>query len=278
MAVLRITCQMSLVALLVGLPVVASRSFYGHRWAGTTGFDDFDGFGFNGNRGRYGNHYGYDDDEYYNDYNEHSPWRRPCPQYKPLELSRWRETQDRQIELQISLPDVHPRNMEASLATDESVIHVKGIRGLPAGGRRCLPDDAQVSANGRYEILKADVPVPAICDARRATVRKTKRGLILSVPRRAQKRSEDTRRPSTSQKFSRPAATTADVRSSGAESTSLKASMPSSHTVLPRQTRARPVLPPSTGITVEDEEIAWPEKDADAASGWMDNRGEFQSY
>lgn len=81
-----------------------------------------------------------------------------------------------------------------------------------------------------------------------------------------------------SQKHSRPAATDADVRSSRVKATPPKASMPRINTVAPRQARARLELPPSTGITVEDEEIEWPEKDADAASGWMDNRGEFQSY
>jgi hypothetical protein len=38
------------------------------------------------------------------------------------------------------------------------------------------------------------------------------------------------------------------------------------------------VLPPSTGIEVEDAVYPWPEKTLDAVEGWVDNRGEFQFY
>jgi hypothetical protein len=34
----------------------------------------------------------------------------------------------------------------------------------------------------------------------------------------------------------------------------------------------------SADIVVEDEDFPWPEKKADAAEGWLDNRGEFQYY
>ena len=37
-------------------------------------------------------------------------------------------------------------------------------------------------------------------------------------------------------------------------------------------------MPPSDGIEVIEEEYDYPEKDADAAEGWIDMRGEFQSY
>merc|ERR1712232_1508519 len=35
--------------------------------------------------------------------------------------------------------------------------------------------------------------------------------------------------------------------------------------------RPHVVLPPSTGVLVEDAEFPWPEKNADAAAGWLDN-------
>jgi hypothetical protein len=37
-------------------------------------------------------------------------------------------------------------------------------------------------------------------------------------------------------------------------------------------------LPPSDGIEIVEEEYEYPEKDADASEGWVDIRGEFQSY
>lgn len=37
-------------------------------------------------------------------------------------------------------------------------------------------------------------------------------------------------------------------------------------------------LPPSDGIEVLEEDYEFPEKDPDASEGWIDVRGEFQSY
>jgi hypothetical protein len=31
-------------------------------------------------------------------------------------------------------------------------------------------------------------------------------------------------------------------------------------------------------VLVEDADFPWPDKNIDAAEGWMDNRGEFQYY
>lgn len=46
----------------------------------------------------------------------------------------------------------------------------------------------------------------------------------------------------------------------------------------PQSMPAPEELASADGVEVTDEEFEWPEKDADASSGWWDHRGDFYEY
>lgn len=280
---------------------VAGQSFFGHPWSGAAGFGDMLGSGFdeypaynNRYNNRYNHRYGryparhrsyYDDyhDEYYERFHD------PCPRYEPMQISDWNVGRNQHLVLQVSLPDVHYRDTETWLSKDGSLIHTEGYRSLPLQGRGCLPAGAKVSRDGRYEILSAAIPVPGKGDVQKASVRQMRdgNGLIISMPQRTQ------RQPAPVQSERKAFGTENDNVNSRQRDMSNGASQKSyttsatapleDHTAalqesVHTQKRSHVVLPPSTGIQVEDIDFPWPEKSPDACSGWVDNRGEFQSY
>jgi len=113
----------------------------------------------------------------------------------------------------------------------------------------CLPRFAKLSDNGRYEILEASIALPQDADVTRATVQQNGQdGIQVAVPMRHVK-------PKLQVKADRPAASVPKL-----------------------QRRPQIQLPSSEGLEVVEEDFEYPEKRADACDGWLDNRGEFQSY
>jgi hypothetical protein len=210
---------------------------------------------------------------------------RPCPQYEPLQTSEWRDISGLKLGLRVSLPNVEYENMDVRLGKDGTTMHVRGVRGLPVYGRRCLPRGAHMSSDGRYEILEVDVSVPAEGDAQKNHVRHVRGGLQIEVPRRARPPMPPSRRHS-----KRNGATAQDAQSGSIHAETQQVSAQDTaqssplkyNSVRPmrlgRPARTSIVLPPSTGIHVEDADFPWPDKNEDASEGWTDNRGESQSY
>jgi len=217
---------------------VNGQSFHGFPGS-YRGFDDFgDSFGRHGFRAP----------------SRHQDYYRPaCPQYNALQLSEWQPTSGG-YKLEAVLPGVRSAERRTQLSTDGKHVEIRGIRPVPTRGRmlapECLPRSAQLSENGRYEILEASIALPRDADVAGATVRPSGHdGIQVTVP--VPRRSE----PVTEPKASRAAAP------------------------VPKLPQRPPVqLPSSAGVEVVDEEFIYPKKSSDAASGYMDNRGEWQSY
>lgn len=121
-----------------------------------------------------------------------------------MQFSDWQISANRHLTLQVSLPGVHHDDMEASLSNDASSINIQGVRSLPSGGRACLPRDAKVSANGRYEILSLAIPVPSIGDANGASIRKLRGGLRISMPPQTQSQEGERRLVGTGEADQKP--------------------------------------------------------------------------
>lgn len=174
-------------------------------------------------------------------------------------------------------------------------IDILGLRQVPARGRmrapECLPRGAKLSRDGRFEILEASVPVPP-GDVSLATVQQTRHGLDITVPLRHLRLNRVT--PKTGdQKDQKDQSVDQGVDQSGHGAHGVHrgqrpdqndAAMPRpKHWAESRATSEVPneskvSLPPSDGIEIVEEEYEYPEKDADASEGWVDIRGEFQSY
>merc|ERR1712176_179580 len=153
----------------------------------------------------------------------------------------------------------------------------RAARSLSAqGGRRCLPRNARLSQDGRSEILELGMPLPSVgVDASRTTIRNIRGGIELIVPK-----VRPSKPPATAPTGARGSmATPPSVPQATRQTQGVpKRSPPLRQNMLAQ----RPVqwwrLPPSDGVEVVDEDWPAEEKRADAAEGWMDNRGEFQAY
>jgi len=88
-----------------------------------------------------------------------SSWRKPCPEHKPMRASEWQlDSNGQMLVAEITLPDVFQRTVRATL--DNSVIRVKGLRERLAR-RSCLPEDAEITDDGQYEVLRTVISIPA---------------------------------------------------------------------------------------------------------------------
>lgn len=206
----------------------------------------------------------------------HHPYayQRPvCPQYKPMQISEWqlvRSANGDRHKIQVVLPQVRAQDRRTQLSSDGRYLEILGLRPVPARGRfrapECLPQDAQVSRDGQYEILEASVPLPHGADVGRATVRQYgTQGVEVLVPSRPVR--AQTEQPAATKPFTRATAISAEHAN--------RLRRPAVPTL---PARPKVVLPSSHGVVVVDEDFPYPEKESDASSGWMDNRGEFQSY
>mmetsp|Transcript_17556 Transcript_17556/g.33021 ORF Transcript_17556/g.33021 Transcript_17556/m.33021 type:complete len:241 (+) Transcript_17556:68-790(+) len=188
--------------------------------------------------------------------------RPPCPKYRPIELGEWKEVitpHGGAYELQVALPGVRPQDREVELTADGRGVHIVGARQVPSRGHfralECLPRDARLSRDGRFEILEALMRLPRGADATRATVQHGRQGLEILVPRAP---------PAEPPRQSYPPRQTGPLHPpSVPEKPEQKVEVPS---------------PRTDGIEIEDQEYQYPEKDPDASEGWMNNRNEFQMY
>jgi len=214
-------------------------------------------------------------DNLYGDVDDYYGYR--CPDYQPATASKWMETEDGRFAVRIGLPGVHSDNQRVWLGEDGSTVHVRAARSLSGqGGRRCLPRNARLSQDGRSEILELEMPLPSVgVDASRTTIRNIRGGIELIVPKL-----RPSKPPATAQTGARDSMATPPSISQATRQTQgvPKRSPPLRQNMLAQ----RPVqwwrLPPSDGVEVVDEDWPAEEKRADAAEGWMDNRGEFQAY
>lgn len=209
------------------------------------------------------------------------PFLPPCPKYRPMELGEWQEAvtpSGGAYQMHAELPWVQPSDRRAQISPDGLSIDILGLRQVPARGRmrapECLPRGAKLSRDGRFEILEASVPVPP-GDVSLATVRQTRHGLDITVPLRQHLHPANT--PKTGdQKGQKDQSVDQSVHGFHGVH---RGQQPDQDDVAMRQPKPRKVsLPPSDGIEIVEEEYEYPEKDADASEGWVDIRGEFQSY
>eukprot|EP00435_Cladocopium_sp_Y103_P032564 s2287_g8.t1 len=260
--------------LLGSLAVVASQSpfgFPGHRYP----FSGFDPFANSRSYNRYAHAF-------------EEPFLPPCPKYRPMELGEWQEVvtpSGGAYQMHAELPWVRPSDRRAQISPDGLSIDILGLRQVPARGRmrapECLPRGARLSRDGRFEILEASVQVPP-GDVSLATVRQTRQGLDITVPalRQPSLRPDTLKTPKTGdedQKDQRvDQGVDQNVHGVGQRQDQSDAAMPRPK---PESRATSEVsLPPSDGIEIVEEEYEYPEKDADASEGWIDVRGEFQSY
>mmetsp|Transcript_5162 Transcript_5162/g.8713 ORF Transcript_5162/g.8713 Transcript_5162/m.8713 type:complete len:276 (+) Transcript_5162:62-889(+) len=222
------------------------------------------------------------------------PFLPPCPKYRPMELGEWQEVvtpPGGAYQMHAELPWVRPSDRRAQISPDGLSIDILGLRQVPARGRmrapECLPRGAKLSRDGMFEILEASVPVPP-GDVSLATVRQTRHGLDIIVPLRQHLRPANT--PKTDQKGQKDQSVDQGVDQSvrghgfhrgqrpdqGDVATQPKPRKASATSEVPKESKVS--LPPSDGIEIVEEEYEYPEKDADASEGWVDIRGEFQSY
>lgn len=249
--------------------------YFGHPWVGAGTFEDFYGSGL---MHRFPASYSSGhDDHYYSSY-----LQEPCPRYHALQHSGWKITEGQQIALQVLLPGVRSKHMHASLVSDSSSVHIQGFRALPPQGRACLPAQAKTTRDGRYEIIEATIPVPAIGNVHQASVKQFRGGLSISMPQHIQDHQpsvhEQTRRSYNHQREGHVEATRPAqmIPPSKLESSGTQSRKPSQQTRVASHSRV--TIPPSTGVVVEDDDFPWPEKNLAASEGWLDNRGEFQPY
>mmetsp|Transcript_98594 Transcript_98594/g.234863 ORF Transcript_98594/g.234863 Transcript_98594/m.234863 type:complete len:259 (-) Transcript_98594:192-968(-) len=240
----------------------------------------YSGYGFPGYRS---SSYDFEPFHQFGGFGSHRAWpyheeayRPPCPQYKPMELGDWEEAitpYGGAYQLSVMLPGVHPQNRLVELLEGGRGVHISGYRQVPTRGRvralECLPDDARLSRDGRYEILDAKVLFPQDADASQASVRHGRQGLEVTAPLRREPRVRlPPRVPAEAMQHERPQPAVEETRRNSKPSVSSRRIATAELQMAPR----------TDGIEITEEEYPYPEKDPDAAEGWFDNRNEFQPY
>merc|ERR1712048_444541 len=177
----------------------------------------------------------------------------------------------------IRLPGVHHDNRRVWLGDDGSALQVRAARSLSAqGGRRCLPRSAKLSADGGAEILDLEIPLPVTAvDATRAVVRNVQGGVEVLVP--LLPKSEQASRRSSATRVN-PTATPGTVPPVQVDSVTTQRRFKATEQTPVIRPKPTWTLPSSEGVEVVEED--WPAEDKlpDAASGWLDNRGDFHEY
>lgn len=174
-----------------------------------------------------------------------------CPQYKPIAVSTWQEVPGSRYSTHVSLPGVRPGDYRVWLSSDGASLHVRAVRALPARGSECVPGKAHLSQDGRHEILDATVPLPDDADSLQVAVKNAGDVLEVILPKKV----------------------------SGNADQSMPNSMFASEVLDAQTSSPNPsTMVVNDGIEITDEETPEPEKDADAAEGWWDLRGEFHEY
>merc|ERR1712070_629486 len=96
---------------------------------------------------------------------------------------------DQKLTVDIELPKVEKQSLRTWLEADKSMIRVRGLRSLQTRDRACLPEDASITREGRYEILEVAVPVPKEGMLQKWSAEHVQGGLRLSVPLKVQNQS-----------------------------------------------------------------------------------------
>lgn len=217
----------------------------------------------------------------------------PCPAYQPMVAYGWDLVPNKGFVARAVLPGVLPEGRRAWLSEDGSKVHLRAARRLPARGRRCLPNSARISADGRHELFDVALAVPRSGDISGTSLRELPDGLELIIPRRApiqhnvESVPESVYTPRPTDPRRAPAQTS--IKGSSATANTKKPATP----VKPReeplvQNPKTPPKPPAQlleeapalpdGVEVIDVNLPEPEKRPDAAEGWWDNRGTFVPY
>lgn len=211
-----------------------------------------------------------------------------------MRLSEWTRQPDGRLSLTVLLPGVRQENWEAWPSEDGKRLHVHGFRPLPARGRQCLPQRARLSRDGRHELLEAVVPFPAGAQPSKAELRQERHGLRVTVPlaprrlevppqlRQLHLGEQASQRPDNGPTQKLPHGQHGPPGPQLERPTQPQAQVAPATSSPPARPTPPPApklnLPPSTGLVVEEEDYPEPAKRPDAASGWLDNRGEFHSY
>jgi len=211
----------------------------------------------------------------------------PCPRHAAIRTSHWSQGLHGRLQLQVSVPGALPKQSSASLSEDGLSLVVRASRPVSGRWRDCPSSGAFLSADGRFETLKASIPVPSMDDMSKATFRTADEGHEIIVPLRVDSAAipfpsesllsdrpgkfapSTEAQPRLRRRTSQPGASVevgfAMEGMTNALSAPGKLSIPEEPTV-------------SDGVAIIDEEPEWPEKLPDASSGWTDNRGEFQDF
>lgn len=215
-----------------------------------------------------------------------------------MSVSRWSRASQGTLQMTATLPAVPAKHRSIELSRDGATIHVRAARPIPPQGARCLPRDAQLSQDGRFELFQADVAVPGGADGGRAVLRRLADGLAVTVPLRHS--SPAPRAEAVPSELQTASAPRAEAPAPGprqprrwtpvqpppaAQAPSPASRQPRRAAPMPPQGAAQALRGPSAGelaraqgVDLVEEEFPWPEKSADAVAGWRDNRGDFHEY
>merc|ERR1740123_1170741 len=208
----------------------------------------------------------------------------PCPQYRPMSVSNWRRSSTGGFELSASLPGVPASHRHVWLEEGDRALRIHAARPVSRELLACLPRGTRVSQDGRYEIFDATVPVAATADHSRAALRQKGSALRIVMPLRTEV-AEDTTATARPSSSSRSPSADDSVEMSAAGTAEDVDRAPCAHNQdaqlehLSRQQSPSPTeLALAQGVEVVEEDFPWPEKQADAAAGWWDNRGDLHEY
>lgn len=177
-------------------------------------------------------------------------------------------------QITVEMPDVHQQHRKVWMeATGEGhVLHFEALRALPQGGVRCLPRGAQLTRDGRAEVLRTSVPVPEELLSETAHLRHTRSGVAVTMQSRGRSQARGAWQPS------KPAARYAPGPTPDGQASKSQVSARSTATLRGVARPARHARYVADGVEVVEEPPRWPEKLEDAVSGWWDNRGDFHEY
>jgi len=211
-----------------------------------------------------------------------------CPEYQAMTLSDWTPSSHGLGEVQLfaATPGAAASQRRTWLSDDGATLRIRAARPVHLlGGRGCLPRNARLSSDGRYEILEGVVALPRGGDVDGARVRHEEDGVRITMPLAARRQREiDAERLLLQQQQQqhqrqRAAAAGRSVRGAQADRGSTTPGRGSSTSVKPVAAGPTPEeWALAQGVEIVSEEYPWPEKHPNAAEGWYDNRGEFHEY
>merc|ERR1711904_131038 len=206
--------------------------------------------------------------------------------YQPMRVFDWEKLPTGDFLLRSALPGVRSNARHVWLDRSGSALHIKAARPVPPSGRRCLPSNARVSSDGRFEVYETSVALPRDANAAGGTVKQTSYGIDVLLPRLPSARSPSPKRTSVLQE-SHAKPTEKNIKNGHAPQEASKSHTTpgqlrapqepgTMHANLASMPKVLPEIP--EGVEVIDMEPEEPLKKPDAAEGWYDNRGDFQLY